>query len=460
LKLFTIQKIQDYLEESFNNNVDFKLVKITVKEKGIKRTIIKDAILADLRKTYLLPCQLIINEILSIQQRKHHFDHYINLSKKQLEQYLTSRTRLTALFILEHTLGIIEVNHTYRFNSIGNLQNRSKAYIISTQYIGDLTTVDVRDITRRTNYENRHHTNRTNNKGTPQGQTEDNTGSTTHTCIGVPIVCETTGRIYNHVNMMKKEDRALLTDSNGRKLVDVDFSSSHLQMLVKAIGDDLKGGNYEPKFGANGKDYLIQEVLQFKHDVFNNDFYTTMASEYSIMNKTNYTRDLAKLNVMYWLTGCFTSRKFIQFLRKKYEQITHYIEHVNKNESTGYKTIIKKNFTMSMKKKNGMAVRLMRIESTLVNDIHKTLTEKHPLITLYTIFDGFLVDHEHKDMLIKMIEQKGREYLGFEPKLKVYSNCHEDVKETIQKVTDLIDDNGVDITTMPKIVDESILLDC
>jgi hypothetical protein len=113
-----------------------------------------------------------------------------------------------------------------------------------------------------------------------------------------------------------------------------------------------------------------------------------------------------------------------------------------------------------MKKKNGMAVRLMRIESTLVNDIHKTLTEKHPLITLYTIFDGFLVDHEHKDMLIKMIEQKGREYLGFEPKLKVYSNCHEDVKETIQKVTDLIDDNGVDITTMPKIVDESILLDC
>jgi len=453
LKLLTTAKIQDILEESFNNTVDYKSVKITVKERGIKKTIIKDVILADLKKTYLFPCQLILSEILSIQQGKHRFDQYVNISKVQLEKCLTSRTRLTAMFILEHTLGIIEVNHSYRFNSIGNLLNRPKAYIISNQYKGDVTTINTEgDTTRGKRLLQGHHTGNSSGKGTPHGKIEDNVRTTnSRTCIGVPVICTTTGRVYNHVNMMKKEDRVLLKDNSGNNLIDVDFSSSHLQMIIKAIKADLRGGHYEPMFGINGKDYLIQEVLQFKQDVLSNDFYTMMASEYSTRNGTNYTRDLAKLNVMYWLTGCFTSRKFIRFLRNKYEQITHYIDHVNKNESSGYKTITNKTFRMSVKKKNGMAVKLMKIESTLINDIHNTLTDKFPSITLYSIFDGFLVDQEHKDFLIKMIQQKGKEYLEFEPKLKVCSNCPDEVKEAKQKVVDLIDDNGVDITRMPTI---------
>lgn len=445
MKLLTTAKIQDTLEQSFNNTVEHKPVKITVKEKGVKKTIIKDVLLSDLKDTYLLPCQFVLSEILSIQQRKHNYDQYVNLSKKYLETYLSSRTRLTAMFILEHTLGVVEVNHKYRFNDIGGLNNYTKAYTIAKQYQGDLITFEG-DIIRGISISRGHHTGNNDIKGTPCGENDENIRTTnTHTCIGVPVVCETTGRVYTHVNMMKKEERALLKDNSGNTLIDVDFSTSHLQMLIKAIRDDLRQGNYSPMFGAEGKDYLIKEVLQFKQDVLDNDFYTMMANEYSAINVTSYTRDLAKLNVMYWLTGCFNSRKFIHFLRKKYEQITHYIDHVNRIESSGYKTITNKKFRMKVKKKNGMAVKLMKIESALVNDIYKTLTDKYPLITLYSIFDGFLVDQEHKMILIKMIQRKGKEYLEFEPKIKMTT-------PTTVDVINIINDNGIDILTMPNTV--------
>jgi hypothetical protein len=229
-------------------------------------------------------------------------------------------------------------------------------------------------------------------------------------------------------------------------LIDIDFSSSHIQHLIKVISNDLKTGIYQP----TNDQLFIDQVLKLKETLLNGDFYTVIANEYSTQHKKQYTREQAKLNVMFWLTGSYLNRMFIQYMRKKYDQITHYIDYINANYSEGVKTV----FYKKIPKKNGMVIKLMQSESFLVNDlIMNEVANKHPDTICYGIFDGFLVEQKYSDTLIEIINQKGKEYLKFIPKIKVSSDAlAPSVTPKRKTCTEERVNTGADIMSMPTTV--------
>lgn len=89
----------------------------------------------------------------------------------------------------------------------------------------------------------------------------------------------------------------------------------------------------------------------------------------------------------------------------------------------------------------------MRSESELVNSIYENLCTVHPDAIVHTVFDAFIVEKKYLETLRKLIEAKGKDYLGFLPKYKVDGDIREG-KSFIQ-----INDNGIDITKMPAIAE-------
>lgn len=323
--LLTTSKID--LDSIFNSDQKIT-IKLRKKSKGKQRIVVETLEINSLT-TYLSACKIIITEILDIQRRLHDFTRLVNISKERFIQLIgNGNTYATALSILSDGLGIVEINHRYRYNEGGGITSYPKSYIIAQQYIGEIiTTAGYPHIHSK---ENNQITGvsvqrKGNNKETPIVDTPTTT-------------CSTTGRVYSDVTRMSKIDRKKLVDGNGENLIEIDFSSSHLQHLTKCISEDLANNDYVPLFGENGKDYCYDEIERFKKDVLQGDFYATLAEKWSIVIGTVYSRDQMKNNVMHFITGAYQNRKVSKWLREKYPQITHYIDYVNEKESSGTKT--------------------------------------------------------------------------------------------------------------------------
>jgi hypothetical protein len=423
VQLLSTTKID--LEQTFNSDQPVP-VKLYVKTKGKQSFKIKDVPLSSLKDTYLLPCQMVIDQIIRIQSRLHDRNMMVNLTKEKLNDLIgCNRKRLTALFILEHTTGIIEVNHRYKFKTGSNY---SKSYTIAPQYQGDIISIEgapsyslqqnkinkVKGAPSYSHHSNdkQHHT--TTNSGAPVSSASE----AYQRRLVRYLTKDKVGRLWSNINQMPKEERARLN------MVDVDFSSSHLQHLIKVMSDDIITGVYVPFLSV---DYFNEEANGFKERVLAGDIYTSLANEYSKNTGIPYNRQQVKKNVMWWLTGSYSTRKFIKWLRNRYSQITHYIDYMNSNYSTGIKTCFKKR----LPKRNGMVIKLMKSESYLINElIVDALAKDHPDSICYTVFDGILIEPKHVDTLTSIINQKGLEYFKFRPIIKTTGKL-EVVKESV-----------------------------
>lgn len=453
MKLLTTSKID--LDQLFKSDqqVTFKYF-----SKGYTKT--KEITLSSVDKSYIHDCQLIIDAILSRQQRLRNFNQYINLNSRTLDQLIKSEKRKkSAMFLLEHGLGIIEVNHKYKFKG-GIVDRFSKSYIVAEPYKGDCIYIDVNSST-----EGGLHVDSINiptrggiastlrsNKNTTAPHNDPPFIAYQRKQVDWLTVCKTTNRVWTNINQMLKEERLEFAKTNN--LIDIDFRSSHLQHLIKVLRDDLQAGNYTPMFGKDGIQYLNNEVIEFRNAILNRDAYQYLADQYSIDTDKLYTRDQVKSNIMYWITSSFLNRKFIQWIRYKYPQLTHYIDYNNANFSSGTKTM----FGKRLPKRNGMAIKLMKSESYLINEmIIAEFGSQYPDAKCYTIFDGLLVDKKYAGALIKTINKNGIAYLKFDPAIK-----HDEVQKEINSVpckrkrVEEIVNAGADITKMPTTADESL----
>ena len=420
-----------HLESIFDSNqqVNFKYF-----SKGL--TKIKTITLKDIDKSYVQDCQIIIDRILYIQQFYGYDNRLINLSAKTFKGSIGDKRFKTAIHLLTTELGILDANHKYKFKG-GIVSSFSKSYTISEQYRGDCIFITIeRGIASSISISNEGINTKMGIASSLLSIYSNTTHKHTH---NDPPFTETynkaSGRVFTSVNQMPKGERALMVDNEGNKLVSIDFSSSHLQQLIKVVRDDIKSGVYTPC------PELIAEMVGFKDQVLNTDFYSSIAKEMGI----KYTRDQIKKNTMFWLTGSFQSRKVVQYLRYKYSSITQYIDYVNANYSEGTKTL----FGKRLPKRNGMVLRLMLSESTLVNTlVMPEFKTSYPNGVCYQIFDGFLVEGKYSDKLISIVNRKGTEYLKFTPKFKIETDTNmSDLKTTI--------DNGTGITTLPTSIDST-----
>jgi hypothetical protein len=451
LKLLTTTQID--LEELFklDHGVTFKSF-----TKGY--TKIKTLNLSSIDKSYIHDCQLIIDAILSRQQRLRNYNQYINLNSRTLDQLIKSEKRKkSAMFLLEHGLGIIEVNHKYKFKG-GIVDRFSKSYIVAEPYRGDCIYIDTNTSIKG----GLHELNTKNYRkgGIASILLSNNRKHTTASHNDPPFidyqrkqvdwltVCKTTNRVWTNINQMPKEDRHEFAKANG--LIDIDFRSSHLQHLVKVLRDDLQSGLYTPLFSTGGILYLNTEAVELKNAILDGDIYHHLADQYNRETGTLYSRDQVKNNIMYWMTSSFLNRKFIQWIRYKYPHLTHYIDYNNTNFSSGTKTM----FGKRLPKRNGMAIKLMKSESHLINElVVGEFSSQYPDAKCYTIFDGLLVDQQHAGALIEVIDNKGKEYLKFNPAIK-----HDEVEKQPnvvaprrQRIEELVN-AGADITSMPTTV--------
>lgn len=157
-------------------------------------------------------------------------------------------------------------------------------------------------------------------------------------------------------------------------------------------------------------------MIEFKKEVLDNDFYNLMSSTYLYEHRFFTTRKNMKDNVMFWLTGSYQNRKVIQWLNDRYPSITNYIQFINQKESVGTKMI----FGKRLPKKNGLAIKLMKSESYLVNNlIINNLSTNHPNSICYGIFDGLVIEPKYVDELKQIVKDNGNSYLGFTPKIKI-----------------------------------------
>lgn len=366
MKLLTTSKID--LVELFKSDREVTFKSFT---KGY--TKIKTLTISSVDKSYIHDCQLIIDAVLSRQHRLRNFNQYINLNSRTLDQLIKSEKRKkSAMFLLEHGLGIIEVNHKYKFKG-GIVDRFSKSYIIAKPYRGDCIYIDV-----NTSLEGGLHVHsikKPNKGGIASILTVNNKKNTTTPHNDPPFiayqrkqvdwltVCKTTNRVWTKINQMPKEERQEFAKTNN--LFDIDFRSSHLQHLIKVLRDDLQSGIYTPVFGKDGTHYLNTEVLELKNAILNGDVYQYFADQYQNETGKLYTREQVKNNIMYWITSSFLNRKFVQWIRYKYPQLTHYIDYNNANCSSGTKTM----FGKRLPKRNGMAIKLMKSESHLINEL-------------------------------------------------------------------------------------------
>lgn len=370
-------------------------------------------------KVYLAPCLLIIDQILSVQKRLKN-KWLVNLHSTRLNQLVGGdRKRITAIHLL-HELGLIEINHKYCFNH--KLKKFSKSYKIADKYDGDIVEIETGCITPISHSPQTkgvlnttlvHLKDKT--QGNPQlihpefiQYQQNNTEWLS--------INDTTNRVFTSINSLPKEDRKHLKDSFGNYLIEVDFSSSHLQHLIKVIRDDIRSGAYQP---FHSVEYFSEEVVAFKTAVLGSDFYFDLAKAYRTETNINCDRAKAKRYVMYWLSTSYVNRKFSKWIRNRYSQITNYIDLINSSQSSGSKLL----FGKKISKRNGLAIRLMQSESYLINNlIISEFATTYPDSICYTVFDGFLLEENYLNVLLQIIDENGKDYLGFDPKYKININ--------------------------------------
>jgi len=205
-------------------------------------------------------------------------------------------------------------------------------------------------------------------------------------------------KLQSPINQLTKEFRQFIT-VDGKQLVDIDFCNSHLNQLIKLIRDDIKSGGYVPEFSIQ---YFSQEMIEFKELVLAGDFYNKLQDKYNKEYPHKpIDRKKAKDAVMYWLNNSYHTLHSVQLLKRIYPQITHYLSTVNGST------------------RNTISIKSQANEAHLVKEVSLEFINQIPDGVCFTMLDGFLVEEQYKEQLIKIIQIKSKEFLGFVNKIKI-----------------------------------------
>ena len=199
-------------------------------------------------------------------------------------------------------------------------------------------------------------------------------------------------RVFTIVNNLKREFRSFLTDNEGQRLWELDFTSSILLHFVKLLQAKLSEGRITSSL------LFESEFNLFKLKVINQDFYSTTAGELNSLPKRKlyYLRDKAKKLTMYWLTGSYKNWNSIKHFHNTYPLITEFINSTNAGT------------------KNNLIATLFRSESHLTNEkILKRLGEEEPNSRSYNLFDGFMIEQRFVELATKIAIEESRAYFGF-----------------------------------------------
>lgn len=366
-------------------------------------------------------------------------NRYVNIPRDILIEVLQSNSKdyVNTISILNQ-IGLIKVNSKYFLNSF------SKSYCIGDTYAGDIIDYEIGDISidhgrmvidngyiilpkvvervglienPLNGYNNKE---KGGSKGKPCSEQRLSTSISPHCATtsykyqynnllknirfegGIPLlpprlnISPNCNRVFTTITSLKKEERQRLIDHNGNKLITIDFSTSHLQHLIKLI---------ETRIDHN---ISHQELKRFKLSVLQGDFYNNLVVAYQQTYKKLITRKKSQLYTCCWLSSSYSNWKGVKLLKSLYPDISSYVDMINGPT------------------KNKLLNDLMKSESHLINDIIiNELAMRFPDSISFTIFDGILIEDQYLNTLCEIINSTS--FFGFKPKYRIELNNMEPV---------------------------------
>jgi hypothetical protein len=427
MNVLTTTKIN--FEQTFNSKKSIVLKK-RLKSKGKQSWVEVTKPLNEL-KEFIPYCQLVIDRILHFQKQKAkglvniNRNIFINLPSKYLISLLGNElNKITTMSILT-SLGVINTNHNYSYRSEVSYEKPfSKSYKIHEDYYSGIISEPgyaLNTISRKETPNSKGYVLNTKKEKGKSRCTYPNIISYTERVMeklglsGDVTINNSVDWLFSPITQMPGEERKTLRDDNGNELIEIDMKSAHLQFFIKVISDYLgTDSGYLPLFGENGYDYFEHEFKGFKKLVLSGMFYDThtkelkplfmknkevVAHKYFIEKGKDYYREQTKKITMCWLASS-QRNKSVKYLRETYPQITHLIDHIN--EGT----------------RNKLLCKLMKMEACTVNFVTDHLATNYPDSVCASIFDGFVVEQEHADLVHNLLKEKAFEILGFDIGLK------------------------------------------
>ena len=203
-------------------------------------------------------------------------------------------------------------------------------------------------------------------------------------------------RIYTNVTGMPKELRQFIMDSEGKSMIEIDFSSFNAYAVYKIINTLI------PDFKSDIEKMAFEsEINIYRNLLLSDDFYISFHQFF--FRDEQLSRKQVKDKVLkQWFNAKLTNKsRFRKTMQIKLPQISEIIDFLKVDNY--------KYFSHTT----------MKLESELVNDIiYKKFIEIHPDAKLYSIFDSFLVEQKYSNELKSMMEQEGSKYFNISCKVK------------------------------------------
>lgn len=367
-------------------------------------------------------------------------NRYVNIPTSVLVEILQTNKRDYQIIIgILNQIGVIKVNSKYFLNSF------SKSYCIGDTYVGDIVEYEIEGIPidhGRITIDNgyiilqkvvervsliENPVNGYNNKekgcrkGKPCSEQRLSTSISPHCSTtaynyqynnllknirfegDIPLlppiklnVSPNCNRVFTTITSLKKEERQRLIDKEGNRLITIDFSTSHLQHLIKLIDNRIDHSMSQ------------QELKRFKISVLDGDFYNNLVVAYQQTYKKLITRKKSQLYTCCWLSSSYSNWKGVKLLKSLYPDISNYVDTINGPT------------------KNKLLNDLMKSESHLINDIIiNELAMRFPDSMSFTIFDGILIENQYLNTLCEIINSTS--FFGFKPKYRIELNNMEPV---------------------------------
>jgi len=201
---------------------------------------------------------------------------------------------------------------------------------------------------------------------------------------------EKTGRIFTIINLCHKELREYFQEKKNdkkEKLVELDFSTFNIQVLHKLIDDSVT---------INNINEILIEELDTMAQWLDEDFYKQI-QEIGVNHGTNMSRDDAKnLALKHWQNARTDSwNDATKIMRTLFPEVSKVMDELKGIDYPDYL-----NYSNNF----------MRIESQLAQEIYTEFITKYPQVTIYNIFDSFMVEKRYKDNLKRIMEDCSRNY--------------------------------------------------
>ncbi len=197
-------------------------------------------------------------------------------------------------------------------------------------------------------------------------------------------------RYFTPVTEMPRELRQFIYDNEGKRLIELDFSSFNAYAVYRLLN------SFTPDYDSDFKKIAYEVELElYRRILGGGDFYTSFKGIF--FPDEELDRDQIKEIVLKrWFNGRLNSRnKYRVYMRKRLPNITDIID------------------CLKVEEYNNFSNTMMRMESELVYDIiYKKFIDMHPDAILYTIFDSFLVEQKYSAELLSMMQEEGGKYFN------------------------------------------------